>query len=589
MKTVVLRYCALMLCCAYLLSGCVTIRQVGEKSQSGNQVHSVGYPGYQTKAEYLGTKGGRDLLSGIVGLTGAAYGYFLAPLTYNIGGSPITTTKFISTAVYGLAAYGLTALGMHLFTPPEGTRTINRGEEYAWLRQFDEKLRVAGADISNNNQINRLYALYPEQESTFQMRRLEDLQFFETAFPNSSRLIPFVLEGLPSLNDNEIAEVGKKFSFFNHKEEIHEKIRETYFKRQNTIKQCVELMQKTYPQSQDLAEARAAEIAIATNTIESYEEFFKAFPNGKKRTEVLGKAHALMRSQLANCILPSHYQWFLSAWEPPKLGDAKTIEEAKKLYAKALDDQKKYYSNPIGIQLSSAFHTGIIAKKGSRIQITAEGQIVVGFWAGRTDPRGLTGLQQYNIDKRFYHGAVLYKIGNSDWFPTGLITQFRAPNDGMITLMINDADYCNNSDYFSVNIAGESLESNPDQATTPFYPGDAECQQRAAQARARSEQYRRENEARQASEENDTKTKERAAANVDAIVGSAKLGAATQRTHGIRYTVEFSDGTEAYIYLEKSTGNWCLAEDFDVFGLKRCYRSDRRDEALMKLYLENKK
>ena len=563
------------------LNACVTIKTVGESSTQGNNLNYIYQPTYTTKDEFFGSEYGRLLTGLFLGGGAAAYGYFAAPTSYKIGRETITTTPTGNAVVLGLAASAAVYYTMKLFTPPLGNRIIEKGEEYRWLKEFNQTLRYAGSDYASKGSVTSLYYLAPQQETTYQLRTFRDLQYFETAFPNSSRLQSFITEGLPFLGDADIEEIGKRFSFFNHNEAIHQKIREVAFSRVNSLAGCQTLLQK-YPMAKDLAEARAAFIAKELHRIDAYEEFFRRFPNGNHRAEVLAKAHEIMQVDLASCLLPEQYEGFFTRWEPPKLGDAKTLAEAKKRYAKAQEEQKKYYGDIAKFDVGSVLRTGIYVKQGSRVQISATGIVRVGPWAGTCDARGLANdfLTKYNIDKRFNHGALLCNVGNSDWFPIGLVKQFTASSDGVINLFVNDADYCNNEGSFAVKIASDTLGKGIFSQEVAFYPGDSECERRAAEAQARFQQYRKEQEEQKVAEEHDKaarqKIEEETEANqrhADNITG-AKITYKGEDVHTLLgmamdkvslYDVDFPNGTSGKIYQKKDTKDWCIDAKMEYF------------------------
>lgn len=559
-------------------------KEVNDYSQGLKSIYN---PEYRAEPLFFGSDLGRTLTSVGLALIAGAYGYF-NPITWlnpNISVAKIAT-GFIAMPIAGF----LTDNSMKILTP-KGDYQIARGQEGDWLKDFDKNLRAAGMNESSGK-ITKLYALGAEAETQYKLRHIDDIGYFQTAFPNSSRYMDFLLEGLPYLQPNQIDDIGQKYSgLFNHNEAVQRKIREIYFSRQSTIKQCVEMMQTKYPQSQDLAEARAAEIAIATNTNESYVEFFKAFSNGQKRTAVLSKAHVLMRKQLADCILPTHYRGFLDIWDNPQLRDARTIEEAKKLYAKALDEQKKYYNNPITFQITGGqIRTGIYVPKGSRIQISSEGVINVesGFICRNSTAEGHTdgSYSNYSIFSNFYHGALLCRIGGSDWFATGNAKKFLAPDNGMISLQINDYNYCNNNGQLTVAIAGESLQNDASAASAISYPGDETCRQQEAEYQARrrqdNERYKSDRDREEAK-----KASERAAsANEEAIIQGARLESPEKEYDGTRYDLVFPDGVRGKIYHHKD-GTWCTASVIVFNTYANCY--SEREKAIRVIYQDKKR
>lgn len=76
---------------------------------------------------------------------------------------------------------------------------------------------------------------------------------------------------------------------------------------------------------------------------------------------------------------------------------------------------RRINSNQIEV-FSDCNQTDISIKRGSRISITATGQIRLGAFAGMGDADGIDGLTTYNKISGFRHGALLGRVGDGTWF-----------------------------------------------------------------------------------------------------------------------------------------------------------------------------
>ncbi|WP_339903307.1 hypothetical protein, partial [uncultured Cyclobacterium sp.] len=93
-------------------------------------------------------------------------------------------------------------------------------------------------------------------------------------------------------------------------------------------------------------------------------------------------------------------------------------------------------------------------KKGEEIQIVASGSVVFGMFAGSASPNGFTNgaFKSYNILGGANHGALLFRIGQGDWYFVGTEMTIISKDEGDMQFLINDADASNNSGEFKVQV-----------------------------------------------------------------------------------------------------------------------------------------
>lgn len=99
---------------------------------------------------------------------------------------------------------------------------------------------------------------------------------------------------------------------------------------------------------------------------------------------------------------------------------------------------------------SSTQHTNIELSVGDKIIFRANGTIVLGLFAGSTNPDGIDGFRSYSKVPEFRHGSLIGRIGNGDWFIVGSQQEIVAQTAGELQLQVNDDDPSNNSGSFAV-------------------------------------------------------------------------------------------------------------------------------------------
>lgn len=121
----------------------------------------------------------------------------------------------------------------------------------------------------------------------------------------------------------------------------------------------------------------------------------------------------------------------------------------------------RYAPNKLEINSYTNF-TNVIVHKGDNVYLKANGNIVVGLFAGSTSPDGIDGLQLYSCNRSFPHGSLLGKIGtNGNWFLIGSYKEFTATEEGELQVMVNDCDPTNNSGRFYLEYGiNKSINTN---------------------------------------------------------------------------------------------------------------------------------
>ncbi len=99
--------------------------------------------------------------------------------------------------------------------------------------------------------------------------------------------------------------------------------------------------------------------------------------------------------------------------------------------------------------------------KDSITYIRANGRVFLGTFARNATVFGVDGFENYSIDSRFKHGALLYRIGNNDsWKPLGSRLSLIPEKSGILQFTVNDRDFKNNSRGFNVEILGRRRDKS---------------------------------------------------------------------------------------------------------------------------------
>lgn len=83
--------------------------------------------------------------------------------------------------------------------------------------------------------------------------------------------------------------------------------------------------------------------------------------------------------------------------------------------------------------------TAIYLRPGDKVNITAEGSIELGVFAGSGGPDGITGYTDYSFTPNAKHGALIYThSGVKGWQLMGSRGSFTASGSGLFRLTVND-------------------------------------------------------------------------------------------------------------------------------------------------------
>lgn len=301
MKTVLLRYCAIMLCCGCVfLQSCVSFTPIstytGHLQQNENQIQIVD-PQYKAERLFLNTPLGRTTLVFGSFLLGGGATYFALPPAAPQG----QDAKLYVSVLGGLLTGVLTWWVQSWFPVPgnvsEWDHKPRIGQENQWLAGFDNNLKIAKRIYNEEKrQVDRLYVIPASMESVYTIRNVDDIDYFLEAFGTGifgikghPQLVPKVIEGLPRVNSyTEVDKIGERFSgLFNGNAAVHDKIREVYFSREKTVRGCERLVESRFPDATEQAAKRAFEIVNSANTLEQYEEFLSVFPNSSLAPTVI--------------------------------------------------------------------------------------------------------------------------------------------------------------------------------------------------------------------------------------------------------------------------------------------------------------
>ena len=121
----------------------------------------------------------------------------------------------------------------------------------------------------------------------------------------------------------------------------------------------------------------------------------------------------------------------------------------------------RYGLNKLEINSYTNF-TNIILHRGDKVDLKADGSIVVGLFAGTASPDGVDGFQLYSCIRSLPHGSLLGKIGiDGNWFLIGSNKVFTADEEGELQVMVNDCDPTNNSGRFYMEYGiNKEIDSN---------------------------------------------------------------------------------------------------------------------------------
>ena len=112
-------------------------------------------------------------------------------------------------------------------------------------------------------------------------------------------------------------------------------------------------------------------------------------------------------------------------------------------------------ADPSAFQVSGHLLTNIQVQAGDEVSISASGIVQFGLLAGRGDPNGIQGFEDYSYFPNVNHGALLARVrryGTEDWVVIGTGKTFVANSSGQLELLLNDADPDNNVGYFVVKV-----------------------------------------------------------------------------------------------------------------------------------------
>ncbi|MCP4573870.1 MAG: hypothetical protein GY838_16045 [bacterium] len=101
---------------------------------------------------------------------------------------------------------------------------------------------------------------------------------------------------------------------------------------------------------------------------------------------------------------------------------------------------------------SRGLDSDIIVNPGDRLEFKASGSIRVGAFAGTSGPSGINGYTAYNRVQGFKHGALLFRIGGSEWVGVGLHLEYEVRSEGRIVFAVNDADPGNNRGQYLMDL-----------------------------------------------------------------------------------------------------------------------------------------
>lgn len=150
----------------------------------------------------------------------------------------------------------------------------------------------------------------------------------------------------------------------------------------------------------------------------------------------------------------------------PFLTQRKSFSETDKQNINQLYDKPCTNSNfsflPFTVPISVETKKDIILDKQGTVSIEAKGTMIVGFFVGASTPDGkdkgyldITIPTSYNIDPRYLHAALLYKIDNdTQWSYCGSKCEFDTKGRNTIQLIfnVNDNDKTDNSGAYSVTV-----------------------------------------------------------------------------------------------------------------------------------------
>lgn len=150
----------------------------------------------------------------------------------------------------------------------------------------------------------------------------------------------------------------------------------------------------------------------------------------------------------------------------PFLTQNKSFSEADSKALNQLYDKPCTNANfsflPFTIPISIETKKDVILDKQGVVSIEAKGTMIVGLFVGASTPDGkdkgyldITIPTSYNIDPRFLHASLLYKIDNdTQWSYCGSKCEFETKGRSTIQLIfnINDNDKTDNSGAYTVTV-----------------------------------------------------------------------------------------------------------------------------------------
>ena len=104
--------------------------------------------------------------------------------------------------------------------------------------------------------------------------------------------------------------------------------------------------------------------------------------------------------------------------------------------------------------VTSSFQTTLSLREGDKVNFIAYGTVSLGMFAGSAGPSGLNSnmFDSYSRVRGINHGALIAKIGDSNWFSVSQTKSITISNEGLVYFAINDVDYSNNQGYFDIKI-----------------------------------------------------------------------------------------------------------------------------------------
>lgn len=113
------------------------------------------------------------------------------------------------------------------------------------------------------------------------------------------------------------------------------------------------------------------------------------------------------------------------------------------------------------LQVEGPTTTQIQVRPEDYVWVMADGEIVLGFFAGSTGPGGKDSqlLSDYSTVPALPHGALLCRVKGGEWELCGWEAEFRPSASGALEFTVNDDDRSNNSGAFAVQVVISSYSA----------------------------------------------------------------------------------------------------------------------------------